>query len=267
MQYTRYVIYRYNAHPRLRMQVMPLPHDRDTIPYVAFRAIKAKGSEERNAHFRQLRGRALENMSTFTVSRLIFNAKLPSVDVFCLVQRLRSIGLYAGNLWKATRGVSKREREREREWGGESDSSGTNRVREGCGMGGGCRGRGGERLLANVVRYWGRRVPGVMNACQRWDMMRGLPPNSDIGISPFQPFPSPSLCIEPTPEAVVRSSINTMWKLVEGGRNLAISFTNFYRLLHNTSWLLMLLLFKPCSYLSYLNLIKIFFVSYMFLNF
>ncbi|KYM83046.1 hypothetical protein ALC53_06311 [Atta colombica] len=47
------------------MQVTPLPHDRDTIPYVAFRAIKAKGSEERIAHFRQLRGRALENMSTY----------------------------------------------------------------------------------------------------------------------------------------------------------------------------------------------------------
>lgn len=30
---------------------------------------------------------------------------------------------------------------------------GTNGVREGRGVGGGCRGRGGERLLANVVRY------------------------------------------------------------------------------------------------------------------
>ncbi|KYM97442.1 hypothetical protein ALC62_11734 [Cyphomyrmex costatus] len=44
------------------MQVTPLPHDRDTISYVA---IKAKGSEERNARFRELRGRALENMSTY----------------------------------------------------------------------------------------------------------------------------------------------------------------------------------------------------------
>lgn len=136
-----------------------------------------------------------------------------------------------------------RERTRERETK-RMIARGTNGAREGHRVGGGCRGRGGERLLANVVRYWGRRVPGVMNACQRWDMMRGLPPNSDIGISPFQPFPSPSLCIEPTPEAVVRSSINTMWKLVEGGRNLAISFTNFYRLLRDTLWLLKLLLFK-----------------------
>lgn len=78
------------------------------------------------------------------MSRLIFNAKLPSVDIFRPVQRLRSMGLYAGNLWKATRG--------ERETG-RTIARGTNQAREGHGVGGGCRGRGGERLLANVVRY------------------------------------------------------------------------------------------------------------------
>lgn len=55
------------------------------------------------------------------MSRLIFNVKLPSVDVFRPVQRLRSMGLYAGNLWKATRGVGEGERGRERD--GESDST------------------------------------------------------------------------------------------------------------------------------------------------
>lgn len=84
------------------------------------------------------------------MGRLIFNAMLPSVDVFRPVQRLRSIGLYVGNLWKATRGVRERERESEME---RMIARGTNGVREGRGVGGGCRGRGGERLLANVVRY------------------------------------------------------------------------------------------------------------------
>lgn len=55
------------------------------------------------------------------VSRLIFNSELPSVDVFRPVQRLRSMGLYAGNLWKATRRIRRGERERDRDRGKEME--------------------------------------------------------------------------------------------------------------------------------------------------
>lgn len=92
---------------------------------------------------------------------------------------------------------------------------------------GGCRG-GGERLLVNVIRYWGRRVPGVMNACQRWDMMRGLPPQTPTSGSPlFNPSRLPVFASSQAPEAVVCSSINAMWKFVGNGRNFA-SFISFY---------------------------------------
>jgi len=51
-RYTSHVMVRYNVHVQdCSLRVTPLPHDRDTIPCVAFHAIKAKGSEERNARF------------------------------------------------------------------------------------------------------------------------------------------------------------------------------------------------------------------------
>jgi len=131
------------------MRVTPLPHDRGAIPRDTACVSRDKGRSggKKTLVFGDP-GRASENMNAFTVSRLIFNAGLPSVDVFRPVRRLRSMGLYAGNLWKATRGSrTEAERERERERDSKSDS-GTKGVRRG---GGG--GRGGERLLVDVVRY------------------------------------------------------------------------------------------------------------------
>lgn len=67
------------------MQVTLLPHDCGAILSSAFCiSIKARG--KKNTRFRGCPERASENMNTFTVSRLIFNAGLPSVDVFRSVQ-------------------------------------------------------------------------------------------------------------------------------------------------------------------------------------
>lgn len=125
------------------------------------------------------------------------------------------------------------ERERVRERDSERNSARLRGLVKGrMWVDGGCWG-GGERLLVNVIRYWGRWVPGVMNACQRWDMMRGLPcpslktPTSGSPLFNLSRFPV--FASSQAPEAVVRSSINAMWKFVGNGRNLAILFVRTYR--------------------------------------
>jgi len=69
-----------HASKTARVRVTPLPHDRGAIPRDTARVSRDKGRSggKKTLVFGDP-GRASENMNAFTVSRLIFNAGLPTI--------------------------------------------------------------------------------------------------------------------------------------------------------------------------------------------
>lgn len=190
--------------------------------------------------------RASENMNAFTVSRLIFNTGT-SYTIRWRIPSGSTTAVYGIVRWKfvesdeGTRTLQRRkERQRVTETTRTNDSTGDYGISKGKGgerthrgEGGG----GGEGLLVDVVRYWGRRGTRGHECLStvRYDAWITLPPPSELrhrARSPlFNPSRLPVFASSYNAAAgssrSVRDLINIMRKFVGDRRNLAISFANF----------------------------------------